>query len=39
LEAVFFAGEHCSDEFQGFMNGAAQSGRLAARAVLARITK
>lgn len=31
---VFFAGEHCSVEFQGFMNGAAQTGRLAAEAIL-----
>lgn len=30
---VFFAGEHCSVEFQGFMNGAVESGRKAAEAV------
>jgi monoamine oxidase len=29
-ENVFFAGEHCSVEFQGFMNGAVQTGRIAA---------
>ncbi len=35
--AVFFAGEHCSAEFQGYMNGAAETGRVAAEAVLARL--
>lgn len=30
---LVFAGEHLSDEFYGFMNGAAQTGRLAAEAV------
>ena len=34
---VFFAGEHCSAEFQGYMNGAAETGRVAAEAVLAAI--
>jgi monoamine oxidase len=34
---VYFAGEHCSREFQGFMNGAAQTGRLAATALLAAV--
>ncbi|WP_404784112.1 flavin monoamine oxidase family protein [Altericista sp. CCNU0014] len=34
---LIFAGEHLSDEFYGYMNGAAQTGRLAARAVLDRI--
>lgn len=29
----FFAGEHCSAQFQGFMNGAAESGRLVAQSV------
>jgi monoamine oxidase len=32
-----FAGEHLSDEFYGYMNGAAQTGRLAASAVLKKI--
>jgi monoamine oxidase len=32
---LFFAGEHCSYDFQGYMNGAAQSGADAARAVMA----
>jgi monoamine oxidase len=31
---VVFAGEHTSNEFSGYMNGAAESGRLAAEAVL-----
>jgi monoamine oxidase len=31
---LLFAGEHVSDEYYGFMNGAAQTGRLAAQAVL-----
>ncbi|MBP0016662.1 MAG: FAD-dependent oxidoreductase [Cyanobacteria bacterium SBLK] len=34
---LIFAGEHTSDEYQGYMNGAAQSGRLAAQAVLKRL--
>jgi monoamine oxidase len=33
---LFFAGEHTSD-FQGFMNGGAESGRVAAEAVLHRL--
>jgi monoamine oxidase len=31
---LFFAGEHCSSYFQGFMNGAAETGRMAAQDVL-----
>jgi monoamine oxidase len=31
---LFFAGEHCSSYFQGFMNGAAETGRMAADGVL-----
>lgn len=31
---LLFAGEHLSDDFFGFMNGAAQTGRLAAQAAL-----
>lgn len=34
---LFFAGEHCSPEFQGFMNGAAETGRRAAEAILASV--
>lgn len=34
---LIFAGEHLSDEFYGFMNGAAQTGRLAAQVVLHQV--
>jgi monoamine oxidase len=34
---LFFAGEHCSLDYQGFMNGGAETGRLAAGAVLKRL--
>jgi monoamine oxidase len=34
---LVFVGEHLSDEFYGFMNGAAQTGRLAAGVVLRRM--
>ncbi len=34
---IHFAGEHCSAEFQGYMNGAAQTGRLSALAILERL--
>ncbi len=34
---LFFAGEHCSREFQGFMNGGAQTGRRVAEAILHRL--
>jgi monoamine oxidase len=34
---LVFAGEHLSDEFFGFMNAAAQTGRLAAEVVLGRV--
>lgn len=35
---VLFIGEHLSDAYYGFMNGAAETGRLAAELVLARLT-
>ncbi len=35
---VLFIGEHLSDAYYGFMNGAAETGRLAAELLLARIT-
>ena len=35
---LFFAGEHCSYDFQGYMNGAAQSGADTARAVMAKLS-
>ncbi len=34
---VFFAGEHCSLDYQGYMNGGAETGRRAAQAVLRRL--
>lgn len=34
---VYFAGEHCGGEFAGFMNGAAQSGRQAAEALIQKL--
>lgn len=34
----FFAGEHCSEMFQGFMNGAAESGRKVAEAFLQKVS-
>ncbi len=30
---LFFAGEHCSADYQGYMNGGAETGRKAARAI------
>jgi monoamine oxidase len=33
---IFFAGEHCSLESQGFMNGGSETGEEAARAIVAR---
>jgi monoamine oxidase len=35
---LFFAGEHCSYDFQGYMNGAAQTGADAARAVMSAVS-
>ena len=34
---IFFAGEHCSIQFQGYMNGGAQTGRIAAEKVVEKI--
>jgi monoamine oxidase len=34
---LFFAGEHCSRDFQGYMNGAAQTGRQAASLIMHRL--
>ncbi len=39
VDDLYFAGEHCSYEFQGFMNGGAKTGREAAETILARIKK
>ena len=35
---LFFAGEHCSYDFQGYMNGAAQSGADTAKAVMSVVS-
>lgn len=34
---VFFAGEHCSIDWQGFMNGGAETGRIAAENIIKKI--
>jgi monoamine oxidase len=34
---VFFAGEHVSREFQGYMNGAAETGRVAAESIFKKV--
>lgn len=38
-DTFLFAGEHCSSNFQGFMNGAAETGRVAAETIIAKIGK
>ena len=35
---LYFAGEHCSYDFQGYMNGAAQSGLETAKALMMRLS-
>lgn len=35
---LFFAGEHCSYDFQGYMNGAAQTGADVAKAVMTAVS-
>jgi len=35
---IYFAGEHCSVEFQGFMEGAAREGKRAAHEILHDLT-
>ena len=34
---IHFAGEHCSIDWQGFMNGGAETGRLAAEEIVKKI--
>ena len=36
---VYFAGEHCSADFQGFLNGAAETGRVAAEKIIEKVNK
>ncbi len=38
VDTLLFAGEHCSIEFQGYMNGGAETGRLAAQAIIKALT-
>jgi len=35
---ILFAGEHCSENFQGFMNGGAETGRRAAEEIMAKLS-
>lgn len=37
VRRLYFAGEHCSTDFWGFMNGAAETGRRAAEKVLTKM--
>lgn len=39
VENLFFAGEHCSHEFKGTMNGAIETGLLAANSILRRVKR
>jgi len=39
VDNMFFAGEHCSEDFQGYMNGGAETGRVAAEMILSKIQK
>jgi monoamine oxidase len=34
---LFFAGEHCSQDFQGYMNGAAETGKQVAKKLMAGV--
>ena len=36
---IYFAGEHVSRDFQGYMNGGAQTGRVAAGKIAANILR
>lgn len=36
---IYFAGEHCSENFQGYMNGGAETGRIAAENMVKKIIK
>jgi monoamine oxidase len=37
IDNIYFAGEHCSEAFQGFMEGAAATGKEAAESILEKI--
>lgn len=37
INSILFAGEHCSKDFQGFMNGGAETGRKVAEELIRRV--
>lgn len=37
VDNLFFAGEHCSEDYQGYMNGSAETGRIAADEIMAKL--
>jgi monoamine oxidase len=37
IDNLYFAGEHCSYAFQGFMNGGAETGRVAAEMIIKKL--
>lgn len=37
INSILFAGEHCSKDFQGYMNGGAETGRKAAEELIHRV--
>ena len=37
INSILFAGEHCSKDFQGYMNGGAEAGRKAAEELIRRV--
>ena len=37
INSILFAGEHCSKDFQGYMNGGAETGRIAAEELIRRV--
>ena len=39
IDNIFFAGEHCSEDFQGYMNGGAETGRRVAENILKLVSK
>lgn len=36
---IYFAGDHCSSDYQGYMNGAAETGRKTAELIIKRVKK
>ena len=35
---IFFCGEHCSEDFQGYMNGGAETGRKVAEEIIKKFS-